>query len=126
MTTAIPDWMIALYEQEIPTRKQKLKVYPPERFVWVCKRREVARNLLALVDASSGEGKVLPRYPRQVHGQWAGPRWVVMAWGLTLQDAHTLQRLAAKLDPSAHGLVWDEEMDNGSRMMKGGYVKRIR
>ena len=126
MNWVTPEWMVQWQEQEIPAKKRRLVIHRPERFVWVAKRREVARNLLALIDASSGEGKVLPRYPKQIHGEWAGPRWVVVAWGLTPQEFHTLQRIAPRLDPSAHDLCWDEEMNNGHQMVRGGYVKRGR
>lgn len=107
MNWCLPELAILLQEQAIPNRKRPIIIRKPERFIWVCKRREVARLFAAALDATDGEWNIYPRYPKRIGGEWVGPRWVVVAYMLSPREMHAIQRIAPKIDPSADGLRWD-------------------
>lgn len=78
-------------------------------FVWVCRRRAVAYELAAACEgAGAGHTTISPRAPRPAGGWWIGPRWIVHCRGVSGRERHALQRLAARLDPSAWGRTWNE------------------
>ena len=123
MNWMLPELAILLMEQEIPNRKRRVIIRKPERFIWVCKRRDVARQIAAALEGTGGEWNIHPRYPRQIGGEWTGPRWVVVAWMLTKEELHAIQRIAPKLDPSATGLHWDEAEE--CYRAKGASCRRV-
>lgn len=76
-------------------------------FVWVCRRRDTAKVIVAALEATDGEWVISHRAARPYGQDWIGPRWVVRVWGVSNREIDALQRVAARFDPSVNNLRWD-------------------